>query len=55
MTSSTKKRVAQIRHVQMPKVYQVTRLDVIPGDWVELCLGDIYTEWMSKYMKELGL
>ena len=44
MTSSTKKRVAQIRHGQVPKGYQLTRCGIVPGDWTELCLGDIYTE-----------
>lgn len=44
MTSSAKKRIAQIRHGQVPEGYQMTRLGIAPADWVELCLGDIYAE-----------
>ena len=44
MTSSMKQRIAQIRHGQVPKGYQLTRCGIVPGDWAELCLGDIYTE-----------
>ena len=44
MTSSTKKRVAQIRHGQVPKGYRLTRCGIVPTDWMESCLGDIYTE-----------
>ena len=44
MTSSTKKRVAQIRHGQVPKGYRLTQCGVLPSDWTELSFGDIYAE-----------
>jgi len=44
MTSSMKQRIAQIRHGQVPKGYRLTRCGIVPGDWTESCLGDIYTE-----------
>ena len=44
MTSSMKQRIAQIRQGQVPKGYRLTRCGIMPTDWRELCLGDIYAE-----------
>lgn len=44
MMSTVKQRIAQFRHGQVPKGYRLTRCGIVPGDWAELCLGDIYTE-----------
>ena len=44
MTPILRNRIAQIRHGQVPKGYRLTRCGIVPGDWTELCLGDIYTE-----------
>ena len=40
MTSSTKKRIAQLRQGQVPKGYQMTRLGIVPSDWVMFRIGD---------------
>ena len=44
MTPILRNRIAQIRHGQVPKGYRLTRCGIVPGDWTESCLGDIYTE-----------
>lgn len=44
MTSAINRRIAQLRHGQVPKGYRLTQCGIVPGDWTELCLGDIYTE-----------
>jgi len=44
MTSTIKRRIAHIRHGQVPKGYRLTRCGIVPTDWMESCLGDIYAE-----------
>ena len=41
MTSSTKKRVAQIRHGQVPNGYRLTRCGIVPSQWDIVSIGDI--------------
>ena len=43
MTSSTKKRIAQIRQGQVPKGYKKTRKGTIPIQWKIYTIGDIAT------------
>ena len=40
MTSSTKKRIAQLRQGQVPKGYRLTRLGIVPSDWLMFRIGD---------------
>ena len=40
MTSAINRRIAQIRHGQVPKGYQMTRLGIVPSDWVMCRIGE---------------
>ncbi len=40
MTSSTKKRIVQLRQGQVPKGYRLTRLGIVPSDWVMCRIGE---------------
>lgn len=40
MTSSTKKRIAQLRQGQVPEGYRLTRLGIVPSDWLMFRIGD---------------
>lgn len=40
MTSSMKQRIAQIRHGQVPKGCQMTRLGIVPSDWLMFRISD---------------
>lgn len=55
MTPTLRNRVAQIRQGQVPKGYRLTRCGIVPSDWVELCLGDIYTERSESGNENLSL
>ena len=44
MTPEVKERIEQIRHGNVPEGYRKTRSGIVPGDWIDACLGDIYTE-----------
>ena len=38
--STERKRIAQLRHGQVPKGYQMTRLGIVPSDWMTFRVGD---------------
>lgn len=44
MTPEVKERIDQILHGDMPEGYMRTKAGIYPEDWVEVTLGDIYTE-----------
>lgn len=44
MTSEVKERIAQIQNGNVPAEYKHTKAGIYPEDWVEVTLGDIYTE-----------
>ena len=44
MTPEVKKRIDQLRHGNVPEGYKKPRSGIVPIDWTETCLGDIYTE-----------
>ena len=44
MTPEIKKRIEQIQHGEAPRGYQKRASGIVPRDWVEYSLGEIYTE-----------
>ena len=44
MTPEVKERIEQIRHGNVPEGYKRTKAGIYPEDWVELTMGDVYTE-----------
>lgn len=38
--STERKRIAQLRHGQVPKGYQMTRFGIVPSDWMTFRVGD---------------
>ena len=44
MTPEVRDRIDQLRHGNVPEGYKKTRSGIVPIDWTEMCLGDIYTE-----------
>ena len=44
MTPEVKERIAQIQNGNVPAEYKHTKAGIYPEDWVEVTLGDIYTE-----------
>lgn len=44
MTPEVRDRIEQIRHGNVPEGYKKTRSGIVPTEWTETCLGDIYTE-----------
>mgnify|MGYP004460262939 CR=1 FL=1 len=40
MMSTERKRIAQLRHGQVPKGYQMTRFGIVPSDWMTFRVGD---------------
>lgn len=44
MTSEVKQRIEQIRRGEVPEGYKRTPLGVVPANWIETTLGEIYTE-----------
>lgn len=44
MTPELRDRIEQIRHGNVPEGYKRTRSGIVPLEWNEVCLGDIYTE-----------
>ena len=44
MTPEVRDRIEQIRHGNVPEGYKTTRSGIVPMEWNEVCLGDIYTE-----------
>ena len=44
MTPEVKQRIEQIRHGEVPEGYKKTALGIVPVNWVETTLGEIYTE-----------
>ena len=44
MTPEVKQRIEQIRHGEVPEGYKRTALGIVPANWIETTLGEIYTE-----------
>ena len=44
MTPEVRDRIEQIRHGNVPEGYKKTPSGVVPTEWTDTCLGDIYTE-----------
>ena len=44
MTPEVKQRIEQIRHGEVPEGYKKTALGIVPANWIETTLGEIYTE-----------
>ncbi len=44
MILRTRDRIEQIRHGNVPEGYRKTRPGIVPTEWIDACLGDIYTE-----------
>ena len=44
MTPEVRDRIEQIRHGNVPDGYKKTPSGVVPAEWTDACLGDIYTE-----------
>lgn len=44
MIPEVRERIEQLRHGNVPEGYKKTRSGIVPIDWTEMCLGDIYTE-----------
>lgn len=44
MTPEAKERIEQIRHGNVPEGYKKTQPGIVPNNWTNVCLGDIYTE-----------
>ena len=44
MTPEVKERIEQIRHGNVPEGYKKTRSGIVPCEWTDACLGDIYIE-----------
>lgn len=44
MNEVVKRRIEQIKRGEVPTGYKKTKAGIVPGDWEETCLGDIYTE-----------
>ena len=44
MTPKVRDRIEQIRHGNVPEGYKKTSSGVVPTEWTDTCLGDIYTE-----------
>ena len=55
MTPEARNRTDQIRHGNVPEGYKETRMGIVPCDWVEVCLGDIYTERKEQGNENLPL
>lgn len=44
MTPEVKERIEQIRHGNVPEGYKKIRSGIVPCEWTDACLGDIYIE-----------
>ena len=44
MTPEVKQRIEQIRRGEVPEGYKKTALGIVPANWIETTLGEIYTE-----------
>ena len=44
MTAKVKTRIEQLRHGNVPEGYKRTKTGIVPDDWTEVSLGDVYTE-----------
>ena len=44
MTPEIKNRIDQIRQGRLPEGYKETKVGIVPADWTEASLGDIYIE-----------
>lgn len=44
MTPEVRDRIEQIRHGNVPDGYKKTRSGIVPTEWTDACLGDIYAE-----------
>lgn len=44
MMPETRQRIEQLRHGNVPEGYKRTKTGIVPDDWPEVSLGDIYTE-----------
>lgn len=55
MTPEVKERIEQIRHGNVPEGYKRTTAGIVPNDWSECTLGDIYTERKEPGREDLPL
>ena len=55
MTPEVKERIEQIRHGNVPEGYKRTTAGIVPNDWTECTLGDIYTERKEPGREDLPL
>ena len=44
MTEEIKKRIEAVQRGEVPEGYKKTKVGIVPVEWEETCLGDIYTE-----------
>ena len=44
MTPEVKQRIEQIRRGEVPEGYKKTAMGIVPSNWIETTLGEIYTE-----------
>ena len=44
MTPDVKQRIEQFRREELPEGYKKTSLGIVPANWIETTLGEIYTE-----------
>ncbi|MGM9554650.1 MAG: restriction endonuclease subunit S [Faecousia sp.] len=55
MTPEVKERIDQFQHGNVPEGYTQTRSGIVPVEWTDACLGDIYTERKESGNEDLPL
>ena len=55
MTPEVRDRIEQIRHGIVPEGYIQTRSGIVPIEWTDACLGDVYTERKEPGNEDLPL
>lgn len=55
MTPEARDRIEQLRHGNVPEGYTQTRSGIVPVEWTDACLGDIYTERKESGNEDLPL
>ena len=55
MTPEVRDRIEQIRHGNVPEGYIKTRSGIVPIEWTDACLGDVYTERKEPGNEDLPL
>lgn len=55
MTPEVKERIDQFQHGNVPEGYTQIRLGIVPVEWTDACLGDIYTERKESGNEDLPL